>query len=166
VAREHRRAPAESARRPPRLDVPYGRFGSGIAAEVGLLGTLGTGSAPTRSISWAHWEALMALVVTSGAGAVRPAPAECAAVAAAAGLIPGVAAAGGRNSRWMRFQSDADACVLAAPEKRIRLEIACGTNLVGKLSNVRIVSSVIDSLPWWPATVVPLMAEMSSSSLV
>ena len=69
-------------------------FGSGMAAELGLVTTVGVGSAATRSISWLHCAALRALVVTSGEGAVRPERAECATVAAAAGFS--VVVAGGR----------------------------------------------------------------------
>ena len=66
----------------------YGRFAvgagdpdlSGIACELGLVRTVGVGSAATRVISWFHCAALSALVVTTGAGAVGPSCAECAAV--------------------------------------------------------------------------------------
>jgi hypothetical protein len=118
---------------------------------------LGIGSAPTRSISWLHWAALSGLVETEGAGAVRPEWAECATVAAAAGLSAAAAGAA-RNSRWMRFQSAEEACVLGKPGKRMRLTIECGTNSLGSVSSVRIVSSVIDSGPWCPAIGVPLIA--------
>ena len=111
TAARRRAASGLSSRRRPDPSARYGRFGSGTAAELGLVAIVGVGSAATRSISWFHCAALRALVVTSGEGAVRPVRAECAAVAVAAGLSASVAA-GGRNSRWMWFQSAAEACVL------------------------------------------------------
>ena len=62
-------------------------MGSGIAAELGLAAIVGSGSAATRVINWSHWVALSALVLRIGAGAVRPAAAECAALAVVAGSV-------------------------------------------------------------------------------
>ena len=93
--------------------IAYGRFGfgSGIAAELGLLAIVGIGSAATRTISCVHWAELRALVVTTGDGAVRPVRAECACVAVAAAVSAGVAA-GGLKTSSIRLRYDGDACVL------------------------------------------------------
>ena len=65
-----------------------------IADELRLAATFGAGSAPMRVTSWFHCALLSASVVTTGAGAVLPAPAECAALPAVARVERDVAGAG------------------------------------------------------------------------
>ena len=73
-------------------------LGSGIAEDVGFVAIAGDGSAATRVISWFHWAALIAFVVTSGTVAVGPDFAEWAAVVIVAD------GAGAAKSSWIRFQ--------------------------------------------------------------
>src|SRR6185312_7258144 len=56
----------------------YFCFGSAIAEELGLCTIFGAGIAPMRVTSWDHCSALSTLVVTTGAAAALPFPAECA----------------------------------------------------------------------------------------
>jgi len=74
----------------------YPPAASVIAAELGVVETLGTGSAPTRAISCSHWAALNSLAMLSGEGALCPVGAEWAAFAAVAALA--LLGAGGSNT--------------------------------------------------------------------
>ncbi len=130
------------------------------------MDTLGAGNAAIRAISWSHSAALSSPPTTSGGGAVLPGPGEWAAVGARA-LCGGL----GRARAWRRQEVDLDVVAVVGTRERagapgycIRLTIWWGTNSPRSVSSVRIVVSVIDPEPWWPATGTPLICEIVTAS--
>ena len=120
---------------------------SGIAAELGLLATFGVGSAAMREISRSHCAALSWPTSATGAGAVLPAAAACAAATFAVNF-------GSPRARRGR-EHDLDVVAVIRTRERARrarvphqADDLGGPNPPWSVNSVRIVVSVIVSAPW------------------